>query len=69
MLVLDRFEGNFAVVEDNGIFKNISRDLIDQNIKEGSVIIKKGNRYVLDKKNSAVRRKKISELQNSLFED
>jgi hypothetical protein len=69
MLVLDRFEGNFAVVEDNGIFKNISRDLIDQNIKEGSVIIKKGNRYVLDKKNSAARRKKISELQNSLFED
>ena len=69
MLVLDRFEGDFAVVEDNGVLKNIPRNLLDQDIKEGSVVIKKGDRYVLDKENSAVRRKKISELQNSLFED
>lgn len=69
MLVLDRFEGEFAVIEDNGVIKNIPRELLAEDIKEGSVIVKKGEKYILDKENSAARRKKISELQNSLFED
>lgn len=69
MLILDRFEGNFAVIEDNGVMKNIPREVVDNDIKEGSVVIKIGERYVLDKENSAARRKKISELQNSLFDD
>ena len=69
MTVLDRFEGNFAVIEDDGIIKNIPKEFIDEEVTEGSVIIKKGDKYFLDEKNSAARREKISELQNSLFED
>ena len=69
MIILDRFEGDFAVVEDNGVMKNIPKALIDKKVTEGSVIIKKGDKYFLDEKNSAARRSKIAELQNSLFED
>lgn len=69
MIVLDRFEGNFAVIEDDGIMKNIPKELVDKSVTEGSVIFKKGDKYFLDEKNSAARRKKIAELQNSLFED
>lgn len=69
MIILDRFEGNFAVIEDNGVMKNIPKELIDKKVTEGSVIIKKGDVYFLDEKNSAARRKEIAELQNSLFED
>lgn len=69
MIVLDRFEGNFAVVEENGIVKNVPKELLDETITEGSVIVKKGDRYFLDEKETAARRKKIAELQNSLFED
>ena len=69
VIVVDRFEGKFAVVEENGVMKNISKELLEKGITEGSVIIKKGDKYFLDEKNSAARRKKIAELQNSLFED
>ena len=40
MTVLDRFEGNFAVIEDDGIIKNIPKEFIDEEVTEGSVIIK-----------------------------
>ncbi|MBO5105978.1 MAG: DUF3006 domain-containing protein [Clostridia bacterium] len=69
MIVLDRFEGNFAVIEENGIMKNIPKELVDNAVTEGSVIVKIGEKYFLDEKNSAAERKKIAELQNSLFED
>lgn len=70
MIVLDRFEGDFAVIEDeDGKIKNIPKALIDKEVTEGSVIFKKGDKYYLDKKNSAAEREKIAELQNSLFED
>lgn len=69
MIILDRFEGDFAVIEDNGVIKNIPKALVDKEVTEGSVIVKNGERYFLDEKNSAARRKEIAELQNSLFED
>ena len=69
MIILDRFEGSIAVIEDNGVMKNIPKNLLEDGISEGAVIIKKGEKYVLDEKNSAARRNKIAELQNSLFED
>ena len=69
MIILDRFEGSIAVIEDNGVMKNIPKILLEDGISEGAVIIKKGEKYVLDEKNSAARRNKIAELQNSLFED
>ncbi len=69
MIILDRFEGKFAVIEENGIMKNIPLELVDKDVTEGSVIVKNGEKYFLDEKNSAARRKKIAELQNSLFED
>ena len=69
MIIVDRFEGSTAVIEDNGVMKNIPKNLLCGDIFEGAVIIKKGEKYVLDEKNSAARRNKIAELQNSLFED
>ncbi len=69
MIVLDRFEGNFAVIEDDGNIKNVPKNLIDEAVTEGSVIVKKGDKYFLDEKNSAARREKNARLQNSLFED
>ena len=69
MIILDRFENDFAVVEDNGVMKNIPKSLLVGDIKAGSVLIKIGEEYFLDQKNTAARRKEIAELQNSLFDD
>ena len=69
MIILDRFEGDFAVIYEDDALKNIPKELVDINAKEGTVLIKKENKYYLDEKNTAVRRKKIAELQESSFED
>ncbi len=69
MIILDRFEGDFAVIYEDDALKNIPKELVDINAKEGTVLIKKENKYYLDEKNTAVRREKIAELQESLFED
>lgn len=69
MIILDRFEGDFAVIYEDDALKNIPKELVDINAKEGTVLIKKENKYFLDEKNTAVRREKIAELQESLFED
>ena len=69
MIILDRFEGDFAVIYEDDALKNIPKELVDINAKEGTVLIKKEDKYYLDEKNTAVRRKKIAELQDSLFED
>ena len=69
MIILDRFEGEFAVIEEDGVIKNIPKALVDKEATEGSVLIKKDNKYFLDKKNTAARREKIVGLQDSLFED
>ena len=69
MIILDRVEGDFAVIYEDDALKNIPKELVDINAKEGTVLIKKENKYYLDEKNTAVRREKIAELQESLFED
>ena len=42
MIIVDRFENDFAVIEENGVTKNIPRSLLGDGVTEGSVIVKKG---------------------------
>ena len=69
MIILDRFEGDCAIIYEADALKNIPNESVDINPQEVTVLNKKENKYYLDEKNTAVRRKKIAELQESLFED
>lgn len=68
MVILERYEGEFAVIETDGKMENIDRNLIAENTKEGSVLIKKEGIYYPDEQKTKARRQKIVELQDSLFE-
>ena len=53
MIYLDRFEGNFAILEEeneNGetVVRNIERRLISEDCREGDVLIFNGERYISD---------------------
>ncbi|WBY64606.1 MAG: DUF3006 domain-containing protein [Thermocaproicibacter melissae] len=62
---IDRFEGNFAVVElENETFVNIPRSAIPSEAKEGDVIT-----VMVDKGETEKREKRIKELEDSLFVD
>ncbi len=63
-VIIDRFEGEYAIVEINiNEFAKISKALLPK-AKEGDVI-----NIVLDKTASKKRNKIISSLVNDLFED
>lgn len=65
LLVIDRFEGEFAVVEYNGQTFNLPKKLLPSEAKEGDIL----NIVVkVDRKATDERQKKIRALSNNLFE-
>ena len=63
-VIIDRFEGDYAVVEiEIGKCVNIPKILIP-NAKEGDVI-----KIEIDKKETFERKKHIQKLMNNVFED
>ncbi len=69
MIILDRYEKNFAILEIEGEIKKLPLDVFDKNIPEGSVVKFSGGKYFLDEEETEKRRKKLLDLQNSLFDD
>lgn len=69
MLIIDRLEGDIAVIEtDEDIFMEIPRKDLPQNAKEGDIIIKVDDEYLVDYESTKKRRQRIIEMQNSLWE-
>ena len=69
--VIDRFEGDWAIVEmDDGEFIEIELDTLPSNAEEGSVIyIYEDGRILLATQETHDRRKKVQDLMDKLFQD
>ena len=67
MLIIDRIEGDIAVVETENGHINVSLSAISGKPKEGDVLKKGDQGYVIDKAETASRKRKIFSLQSSLF--
>ena len=72
MLIVDRFEGEYAVCElsdeKNTSAVSIEIKNLPENVKEGDVLVLSDNRYEICAEETEKRRKKIIGLSNSLFE-
>ena len=66
MLIIERFEGETAVIENDEHIE-INRKLLPQDASEGDVIVKCGDGYSVDREQTAKRRERILKLQNSLW--
>jgi len=64
MLIIDRFEGDFAVVETTNGFINIPREDLPANAGEGDVLT-----LSLDKNETEARKDRIDGMMNSLFKN
>lgn len=65
---VDRIEGGYAVCEDeNEKTVNFELILLPEGIKEGDIIEKTDDRFVICTDETAERRKKMFNLQNSIF--
>jgi hypothetical protein len=68
-LIIDRFEGDFAVCEnDNKIMVNISKKELPSEVKEGDVIYKYDEKYIIDLEETKKRKQEIHDIIKNLWE-
>lgn len=61
MLILDRFEGELAVIEENGAQLALARALLPAQAREGDVLRREeSGAYVIDEEATAARRAAIT---------
>lgn len=63
-MIIDRFEGDFAVTETENGMADILRSQLPENAEEGDVIYFDNGVYVIDEKATAERRKLMAEKLN-----
>jgi len=57
MTILDRFEGNIAVIEKDGKNFEVSRGFVAENACEGDILTDIGGRYTVDRAATEERRR------------
>lgn len=66
-VIVDRFEGSYAVCEDEEQkMINIEIDKLPQGVKEGDVLIIEGDNIKVDKEETEIRRERIRRLMEDL---
>ena len=67
MLILERFEDRFAIIENGDKRLEVDISSVAPEVKEGEVLNMINGRYVADKEATIRRRKEIIKLQNGLW--
>ena len=67
MMIIDRFEGDFAVVENGDVFENIPCSVLPDGASEGDVIVFDGEKWGVDTAETEKRRARIREKMNRLM--
>ena len=61
MTIIDRFEGEYAVLETDSGMKNVPRDMLPEEAREGDVVELKNGAYTVNKKAAVKRRRELRE--------
>lgn len=67
--IIDRFEGEYAVVEIEGEFKHIERRKLPAEAREGDVLAFHDRKWVIQKRITSDLKKEIDKLADELWED
>lgn len=67
MIIVDRFEGDFAVLETDSGMIDVEKSRLADDICEGDVIVETENGYIKDYTTTQQRREKMIALRNKLM--
>lgn len=67
--IIDRFEGDLAVVEIGRETKDFPRSIFPKTAKAGDVFEINGNKVTISKSDTEQRRKEIEQLMDDVWED
>ncbi len=67
--VIDRIESDLIICQDENFnTMKMNKDCIVGNLKEGDIIKKEGEKYILDEKKTIERNSKIKELMKGMWQ-
>lgn len=65
---IERIEENIVICEgDNGELLKLNPDILPRGFREGDIIEKKENKFIIDSDETEARKRKMAELQRNLF--
>ncbi|MEQ8237377.1 MAG: DUF3006 domain-containing protein [Syntrophomonadaceae bacterium] len=65
--IIDRFEGQYALVEIAGNIRSISRRRLPEEAREGDVIVLQGRKWKVDQEATQERQNYLAELAENLW--
>ncbi|MDY3861891.1 MAG: DUF3006 domain-containing protein [Ruminococcus sp.] len=66
--IIDRFEGDTAVLEDeNKEFLNVPKSILPENSNESDCLVFKDGKYIIDEETTKELKEEISDLMDELF--
>ena len=69
-LIIDRFEGNFAVCEkEDGGMLDVNKNKVPTTAKDGDVLEFVNGKYFINQEETEILRKRIEEKVNKLFDE
>ncbi|HZK56931.1 MAG TPA: DUF3006 domain-containing protein [Clostridia bacterium] len=69
MIVLDRYENDYAVIEMGNQIINVDKNLLEEGLKEGDILILKQGRYYKDEEATEARKKYMTDRFSKLWEE
>ncbi|QGQ95883.1 DUF3006 domain-containing protein [Paenibacillus psychroresistens] len=67
--IVDRFEGEFVVIEIDGVTKDITKSDVDNNVKPGDSVCLVDGIWITDQAETKSRTKEIAYLMDNVWED
>jgi hypothetical protein len=67
--IVDRFEGDFVVIEVDGVTSDIAKSEVDNNVKTGNSVLFVDGKWVTDQNETIIRSKEIKKLMDDVWED
>ena len=67
--IIDRFEGEYAVIEINGETKDFSKTMLPNDVQVGDVVLIDGDKISIDKEETKQRKERIKKLLDEVWED
>lgn len=67
--IIDRFEGEYAVIEVDGETRDVKRNLIADSVRVSDIVILKNGKWERDSDETLKRKKEVKKLMDSVWED
>jgi hypothetical protein len=67
--IVDRYEGEFVVIEVDGVTKDILKADVDANVKVGDTVVFVDGKWLTDEDETKNRSKQIKKLMDNVWED